>query len=213
MKLVIDYSFWVKYLQRKMANRPKGYGMSADIYRKINAKYSVEDEQEVVSWICALVDVDAPPETGMKAVSAWMHNGEVLINLMNVIQPGSIKKWATNTTQPFKLMENISKFLKAIEDYGVMKQDLFQTVDLYEMQNMSQVLTTLRKLSTVALSKGFSGPHIGVKLAEKNVRNHDEQKLREGRNVIGLQMGTNQVASQKGMTAYGLGRQLTPQTK
>jgi len=25
-------------------------------------------------------------------------------------------------------------------------------------------------------------------------------------------MGTNQVASQKGMTPYGLGRQLTPQT-
>ena len=59
---------------------------------------------------------------------------------------------------------------------------------MYEAQNMSQVLTTLRKLSTVALSKGFGGPHIGVKLAEKNIRNHDEQKLREGRNVIGLQV-------------------------
>jgi len=110
-------------------------------------------------------------------------------------------------------MENIAKFLKAIEVYGVDKQDLFQTVDLYEGQNMAQVLTTLRKLSTVALTKGFGGPHIGVKMAQKNKRDHDEQKLREGRNVIGLQMGTNQVASQKGMTAYGLGRQLTPQMK
>jgi len=187
--------------------------MTAELSRKIQEKYSIDDEQEVVSWICALVDVEAPPESGMKATAAWLHDGQVLIHLMNVIQPDSIKKWSKNSKQPFMLMENIAKFLKAIEDYGVMKQDLFQTVDLYEAQNMSQVLTTLRKLSTVALSKGFGGPHIGVKLAEKNIRNHDEQKLREGRNVIGLQMGTNQVASQKGMTAYGLGRQLTPQTK
>ena len=103
-------------------------------------------------------------------------------------------------------MENIAKFLKAIEVYGVDKQDLFQvhtrcpwlktvvqlsflqTVDLYEGQNMAQVLTTLRKLSTVALTKGFGGPHIGVKMAQKNKRDHDEQKLREGRNVIGLQV-------------------------
>ena len=54
---------------------------------------------------------------------------------------------------------------------------------------MAQVLTTLRKLSTVAKTKNFDGPHIGVKMAEKNERNHDEQKLREGRNVIGLQVG------------------------
>ena len=41
-----------------------------------------------------------------------------------------------------------------------------------------------------------------------NPREFDEDKLREGRNVIGLQMGTNQVASQAGMTPYGKGRQV-----
>lgn len=196
----------------EMANRPKGYGMTAEVSNKILAKYSEDDEQEVVSWICALVDVEAP-QPGRKNTQEWMKNGEVLISLINVIQPESVKKWHSNTKFPFKVMENISLFLKALEAYGVMKQDLFQTVDLYEGQNMAQVLTTLRKLSTVALTKGFAGPHIGVKMAKENKRDHDEQKLREGRNVIGLQMGTNQVASQKGMTAYGLGRQLTPKMK
>jgi len=195
-----------------MANRPKGYGMTAEVSNKIAAKYSDEDEQEVVSWICALVDCE-PPAPGRKSTQEWMKNGEILISLINTINPDSIKKWNKGTSQAFKVMENIAKFLKAIEVYGVDKQDLFQTVDLYEGQNMAQVLTTLRKLSTVALTKGFGGPHIGVKMAQKNKRDHDEQKLREGRNVIGLQMGTNQVASQKGMTAYGLGRQLTPQMK
>ena len=43
----------------------------------------------------------------------------------------------------FKMMENISKFLQAAEDYGVAKMDLFQTVDLYEKMNMPQVVLTI----------------------------------------------------------------------
>ena len=40
-------------------------------------------------------------------------------------------------------MENISNFLSACEDIGVKKVDLFQTVDLFEGQNMPQVVTGL----------------------------------------------------------------------
>ena len=36
-------------------------------------------------------------------------------------------------------MENIGNFLKACEDYGLTKMDLFQTVDLYEAKNIPQV--------------------------------------------------------------------------
>ena len=36
-------------------------------------------------------------------------------------------------------MENIGNFLSACEAYGVPKADLFQTVDLYEGQNIPQV--------------------------------------------------------------------------
>ncbi len=36
-------------------------------------------------------------------------------------------------------MENIGKFLDACVAYGVPKTDLFQTVDLYEGQNIPQV--------------------------------------------------------------------------
>lgn len=32
----------------------------------------------------------------------------------------------------FKQMEQVAQFLKAAEDYGVTKTDMFQTVDLYE---------------------------------------------------------------------------------
>ena len=43
-------------------------------------------------------------------------------------------------------MENIGKFLAACEKYGLMKTDLFQTVDLYEAQNMWQVVLCVHAL-------------------------------------------------------------------
>lgn len=46
----------------------------------------------------------------------------------------------------FKQMENINNFIKACEDYGVAKTDLFQTADLYENTNMWQVILTLYAL-------------------------------------------------------------------
>ena len=36
-------------------------------------------------------------------------------------------------------MENIEKFLTACKKFGLQDGDLFQTADLYECQNMSQV--------------------------------------------------------------------------
>jgi len=185
--------------------------LTAELKKKKDAKYSDEDEQLVVSWICAMINVP-PPASGCDAVQAWLKDGVKLCNLMNVLVPGSVTK-INNSSMAFKQMENISKFLEAAEKYGVKRQDKFQTVDLYEGQNMMQVYFCLFQLSSSSISHKFNGPQIGVKLADSNKREFDEQKLREGRNVIGLQMGTNKMASQSGMTAYGTGRQLTSDMK
>jgi len=91
-----------------MANRPKGYGMTAEVSNKIAAKYSDEDEQEVVSWICALVDCE-PPAPGRKSTQEWMKNGEILISLINTINPDSIKKWNKGTSQAVSLLALCNK--------------------------------------------------------------------------------------------------------
>ncbi|XP_078484319.1 uncharacterized protein LOC100186381 [Ciona intestinalis] len=197
-----------------MANRPKGYGYSREVASKIDAKYSEEDELEVVAWVSSLVQ-SSPEKEGKEAFHAWLQDGQVLCQLMNVLQNGICKpnQHYTGAMQAMKRnkeMENIGMFLSAAAKYGVKSEDQFQTVDLYEGGNLGQVQSTLYKLSSVAKKNGM-GDGIGVKIADENKRNFDEQKTREGRNIIGLQMGTNQVASQSGMTAYGLGRQLTPQ--
>jgi hypothetical protein len=46
-----------------MANRPDGYGMTAELNKKKAAKYSDEDEQLVVSWVCAMIN-EQPPSSG-----------------------------------------------------------------------------------------------------------------------------------------------------
>ena len=61
---------------------------------------------------------------------------------------------------------------------------------------------------TQAQKHGYSEHKLGPKEAEAQKREWTEEELRSGRNIIGLQMGTNQVASQQGMTPYGKQRQI-----
>lgn len=62
----------------------------------------------------------------------------ILCKLANVLKPGSVDKINTGNLA-FKQMENINKFLEAARALGVRAADLFQTVDLYEGANMTQV--------------------------------------------------------------------------
>lgn len=204
-----------------MAYRVRGKGMDREIERKIDEKYSLEDENELMEWITAVLS--EPPESpaltypegeGKEYFQAWLKDGIVLCELINkltgerVCKPNDTANVKLAAMKKNKEMENIGMFLKAAEKYGVKKIDLFQTVCLYESTNLPQVQSTLYKLGSAAQANGYEGPVIGVKVAEKNQRVFEENKLREGRSIIGLQMGTNQVASQQGMTPYGLGRQL-----
>ena len=45
-------------------------------------------------------------------------------------------------------------------------------------------------------------------MASENKRNFDEDVLKAGQSMIGLQYGTNKGASQAGMTPYGASRQI-----
>lgn len=69
----------------------------------------------------------------------------LFFRLINTLSPGAVKK-LNDGKMAFKMMENISNFLTAIEKYGVSRHDLFQTVDLYEGQNMVQVVNAIHAL-------------------------------------------------------------------
>jgi transgelin len=71
-----------------------------------------------------------------------LKDGIILCKLMNKIKPESIKKINTSGAS-FKMMENINLLQKALKEYGVPDLDVFQTVDLWEQKDISQVTTTL----------------------------------------------------------------------
>ena len=57
-------------------------------------------------------------------------------------------------------MENIGTFLSGCEDYGLKKTDLFQTVDLYEAQNILLIRGSAgNSIHEVALTLATSSGH------------------------------------------------------
>uniref|UniRef100_UPI0037E85D2D calponin-1 n=1 Tax=Semicossyphus pulcher TaxID=241346 RepID=UPI0037E85D2D len=179
------------------------FGLSAEVKSKLAGKYDPQKEEELRLWI---EDV-----TGKRIGDRFMESlkdGVLLCELINVLQPGSVRK-INNSTQNWHQLENIGNFVRAITEYGLRPHDIFEANDLFENVNHTQVQSTLIALAGMAKSKGFHSKYdLGVKYAEPQQRRFAPEKLREGRNIIGLQMGTNTLASQKGMTSYGTRRHL-----
>ncbi|GFR82380.1 transgelin [Elysia marginata] len=115
--------------------------------------------------------------------------------LANWVKPGSIPagKLKAAPKMAFKQMELIGMFLGVAETL-VKKDELFQTVDLYECQNMVQLLTAGREGFGKAESRGTA-------------HEWTEQQLKEGQSIIGLQMGSNKGASQAGQN-FGKARSI-----
>ncbi|KAF0992375.1 hypothetical protein HZS_2788 [Henneguya salminicola] len=180
-----------------MSESQKAFGLTREALEKIEAKYDENTEKTCMEWVDAVIGEKIYTKTGSDAVHEILRDGTILCTLMNKLKPGSIK--AINPSKlAFKQMENINNFLKAAEVYGVSNSELFQTVDLYEKKNMHQVLIALMSLARRAQSNNFNGPVIGPKEATKCPREFSEEQLREGKTIIGLQMGTNKGATQSG---------------
>jgi len=179
-----------------MASRPKGFGMTAELQRKKDSKYDPELDQQIRDWIKDVLGQDVETsKDGQSEFAEKFKDGEILIDLANHLG-GKYKK---NTSKmAFKQMENIGNFLSFCEEIGVPKTDIFQTVDLYEGQNIPQVISGLHAFARKCHSSGKPVPQLGPKEATANKREFTEEQLKEGQNVIGLQMGSNKGASQAG---------------
>ncbi|XP_051538856.1 transgelin-3-like [Myxocyprinus asiaticus] len=198
-----------------MANRGPSYGLSREVQEKIEQKYDSELESLLVDWIIAQCGGNIErPQPGKLNFQKWLIDGTILCSLINSLYPRGkepIKK-IPETQMAFKQMEKISQFLQAAETYGVITTDIFQTVDLWEGKDMAAVQRTLMALGSVALTKDdghFRGSRDWFhRKSQSNRREFSEEQLRQGQNLIGLQMGSNRGASQSGMTGYGMHRQI-----
>ena len=193
-----------------MATRPTGYGLTAETKRKIDSKFDADLANQALDWIEAVCDdslFDDRDESNLKKyVQEKLKNGAILCRLINVLQPGSVRK-INESKMAFKMMENIGNFLVGCYNFGVKKEDLFQTADLYEGANLVQVINGLAALGRKAQSNGFDGPQFGPKESTAAPRTFTDEQLQAGKGIIGLQMGSNKGASQAGLN-FGKTRQI-----
>lgn len=189
-----------------MANRPKGFGMTAELAKKKSAKFDAGLANECFEWIAAVLkgnraDGDVIGRLKEVQVEKDVHvalkDGVVLCHLANAIKPSSVKK-INSGNMAFKQMENVSNFLAVCEDVGCSKTDLFQTVDLYESNNIPQVINGIYALGRKCHKIGGNLPRLGPEESTTNKREFTEEQLRAGDGVIGLQAGSNKGASQAG---------------
>ncbi|KAI5093078.1 transgelin isoform X1, partial [Silurus meridionalis] len=214
-----------------MANKGPSYGLSRQVQDKIDKKYDPELEQRLVEWIMAQCGSGVgKPAEGKQGFQDWLKDGCVLGELINSLHDGEkpIKK-IQSSPMAFKQMEQVSQFLNAAEAYGVTKTDMFQTVDLWEGKDLAAVQRTLMALGSIAVTKNdgtfrgnpdwFFNPlqrkncpallfFASYRKAQENRRDFSDDQIKSGKNVIGLQMGSNKGASQAGMTGYGRPRQI-----
>jgi len=195
-------------------NKVKGFGLTAELEKKKAGKFDADRANEAISWLGEVLKfADASdPDLGtlkevatMDDVTTILRDGRVLAKVMNVLYPGTIKKInkIDNPNSPFKKSkenENIANFLKGCEEKGgCQKGDLFQTVDLYEGNNIPSVIDAIYSLGRKCHShENQEIPALGPKEATENAREFTEEQLAAGKNIIGLQMGTNECASQAG---------------
>ncbi|XP_072548642.1 transgelin-3a [Salminus brasiliensis] len=198
-----------------MANRGPSYGLSREVQEKIEQKYDPELETRLVDWIMAQCgDGLERPEPGRQNFQTWLMDGTILCRLINSLYPSGLEpiKKIPETKMAFKQMEKISQFLGAAEAYGVVRGDIFQTVDLWEGKDMAAVQRTLMALGSEALTKDDGHYHGNKDWFHRKAKSHrrefSEDQLRQGRTLIGLQMGSNRGASQSGMIGYGTPRQI-----
>ncbi|XP_045138343.1 myophilin-like [Portunus trituberculatus] len=178
-------------------NRATKSGIAAEAQSKVEAKYSEQLAAECLEWIAAITGKDVDPNGAMDNFYEQLKNGVLLCEVINALKPGQIKKIQTSS-MAFKCMENINNFVDGAKACGVPSQETFQTVDLWERQNLNSVVICIQSLGRKGSQ--FGKPSIGPKEAEKNVRNFSEEQLNASNAVISLQYGSNKGANQAGMS-------------
>ena len=154
------------------------YGLDRELAEKAAAKYDPKLEAEARGWVEAVTG-----EALEGDFHAALKSGVALCNLVRVLQPDIIKA-PSKMNAPFKQMENIGNYRKACTQLGQKAFDSFQTVDLFEAQNMKAVIVNIHALGSYAQKMGFNGPVLGAKMATANKRDFTDEQLNAGKSAV-----------------------------
>ncbi|ELK30373.1 Transgelin-3 [Myotis davidii] len=203
-----------------MANRGPSYGLSREVQEKIEQKYDADLENKLVDWIilqCA-EDIEHPPP-GRAHFQQWLMDGTTLQMNFCTQEVLTVMGQREQCVRSGLALKQPLPDLRLIPGHrGSCLSRLSRlrwgpmSSGLVDGKDMAAVQRTLMALGSVAVTKDdgcYRGePSWFHRKAQQNRRGFSEEQLRQGQNVIGLQMGSNKGASQAGMTGYGMPRQI-----
>jgi len=155
-----------------MGDRARKSGIGADIEKKLEQRYE-EAEKEgtmeaVLLWINASTQGDhaSIPSAEFKDLHRSLRDGVMLCKLINKLLEaagGKAVKFSAKAASPFVARTNIENFGKGCEAYGLNKEAVIQSDDLYEGRKGAflNVINGLHSLAMLANSKGFSITYTG----------------------------------------------------
>lgn len=186
-------------------------GFAREAQAKIDAKYNRDEARECMEWISRTIGEPINTSGEPDAVCETLKNGVVLLKLYKAIDPKSdldIEKVKKGPGR-FKDMERIEMFTTRIKGpvLKIPQHSTFQTVDLVEQTNMLTVITCLQTVARKCMTADTPVRGYGPKEADANKREFSEEQLAQGKNIIGLQMGSNKGASQAGQN-FGKARHI-----
>nr|CCA27984.1 conserved unknown protein putative [Albugo laibachii Nc14] len=163
--------------------RGGGYGLDAELAQRATERYDYGMEKDAQVWIESITELQIGESFG-----EGLKNGVIICHLVNKIHPGIVPRIEVKSKITFRLMENVSSFLKACRTIGVSEFDLFETVDLFELKDLGVVVRCLHALGR-AVQKNypdFDGPKLGVKESIKNERHFSKKKIAEAASAPSL---------------------------
>ncbi|KAI9922235.1 hypothetical protein PsorP6_000958 [Peronosclerospora sorghi] len=160
--------------------RGGGFGLDAELARKAAERYDYDMENEARAWLEAISEMQIGDDFG-----EGLRDGIILCTVANKIHSSVVKRVETKSKMPFKLMENVSAFLKACRVMGVNEFDLFETVDLFELKDLGNVVRCIFALGRAVQRNypEFKGPTLGVKESSKNQRSFTSTQLAGGKSI------------------------------
>eukprot|EP01084_Bolivina_argentea_P096110 172784_1 len=132
-------------------------------------------------------------------------DGVEVCKLLNKIKPGLIaEKKFKKSKIVFVCRTNIQLFIEGCKKLGIPETDCIETRDLFDQQNLQDVVINLYAVSAISRKHGFAGPFIGKKYAEKNVRNFSAETLAKGKTAVPQMMKGAIYRKTDGQDGYGI---------
>jgi len=161
----------------------------------------VDDDQaaEVQQWMQTVLG------TQYQDFFGEIRDGVELCKLLNVIKPGLIaEKKFKKSKIVFVCRTNIQLFIEGCKKLGIPETDCIETRDLYDQQNLNDVVLNIYAVSAISRKHGFGGPFIGKQYAEKNKRNFSAEVLAKSKSAVPMMAKGGIAREQNGQDGYGI---------